>query len=57
MQIELIDPSFFVWLDETGCDRRDSLGRMAYYGLRGSPPVGLRLNLIRKLIFTIPYIL
>ena len=25
MRIELIDPSFFVWPDETGCDRRDSL--------------------------------
>ena len=24
VQIELMDPSFFVWLDETGCDRRFS---------------------------------
>ena len=24
VQIELMDPSFFVWLDEMGCDRRFS---------------------------------
>ena len=39
-----MEPSFFVWLDETGCDRRDSLRRIAY-GLRGLPPVDVRLNL------------
>ena len=47
VQIELMDPSFFVWLDETGCYRRDSLRRKAY-GLRGSPPVSVRLNLARS---------
>ena len=46
IQIELMDPSFFVWLDETGCDKRDSLRRKAY-GLCGSPPVSVRLNLVR----------
>ena len=25
-----MDPSFFVWLDETGCDRRDSLRQKAH---------------------------
>ena len=47
VQIELMDPSFFVWLDETGCDRRDSLRRKAY-GLCESPPVSVRLNLAQS---------
>ena len=47
VQIELMDPSFFVWLDETGCDRRYSPWRKAY-GLRGSPPVSVRLNLTQS---------
>ena len=47
IQIEMMDPSFFLWLDKTGCDRRDSLRRKTY-GLRGLPPVGVMLNLARK---------
>ena len=47
VQIELMDPSFFVWLDETGWNRRDSHRRMAY-GFHGSPPVSVRLNLARS---------
>ena len=39
-----MDPSFFVWLDEMGSDRRDFFGRKAY-DLCGSPLVGVRLNL------------
>ena len=47
VHIELMDPSLFVWLDETGWNRRDSLRRRAY-GLHGSLPVSVRLNLARS---------
>ena len=42
VRIEDIDASYFVWLDESGVDRRDSLRRMGY-SLRGIAPVSQKL--------------
>ena len=49
MQIQLLNPLLFEWLDETGCDRRNSLRRKAY-GLHGSPPIGVS-SVLRKRVF------
>lgn len=45
-EIAMYDPSMLVWIDETGCDRRNSLRRYGY-SIRGMPPRDHRL-LIRK---------
>ena len=41
-EISMYDPSMFVWLDESGCDRRNSMRKYGY-GIRGIPPVDHRL--------------
>ena len=41
------DPEMFLWLDETGCDRR-KLVRDYGYGIRGIPPVDQTLKLSGK---------
>lgn len=41
-EISMYDPSMLVWIDETGCDRRNSLRRYGY-SIRGMPPRDYRL--------------
>ena len=41
-EISMYDPTMFVWIDETGCDRRNSQRRYGY-GVRGMPPRDHRL--------------
>ena len=41
-EISMYDPSMLVWIDETGCDRRNSLRRCGY-SVRGMPPREHRL--------------
>ena len=36
--ISIYDPSMIIWIDESGCDRRNSMRKFAYT-LRGMPPV------------------
>ena len=36
-EVSVYDPSMFIWLDETGCDRRNAV-RQYGYGLRGMTP-------------------
>ena len=36
-EMQVLDPSLFVWIDETGCDRRNCLRKFGY-GIRGQPP-------------------
>ena len=36
-EISLYDPAMLVWIDESGCDRRDSMRKYGY-SLRGIPP-------------------
>ena len=45
-------PEFFVWVDETGCDRRDHIQKFGY-SLRGVPPVYHRLLVRGKRISAI----
>ena len=40
--ISMYDPSMLVWIDETGCDRRNSLRRYGY-SVRGRPPRDYKL--------------
>ena len=40
--ILVFDPYMIIWLDESGCDRRNSMRKFAYT-LRGFPPVDHRL--------------
>ena len=35
--ISVYDPKMIIWIDESGCDRRNSLRKFAYT-LRGLPP-------------------
>ena len=42
VQIEEVNASYFVWLDETGVDRRDGMRRMGY-SIRGYAPVSQKL--------------
>ena len=37
VEVAMYDPSIFIWLDETGCDRRNAV-RQYGYGLRGMTP-------------------
>ena len=47
MQVDSMDPAFFIWVDETGCDRRTFLRRMAY-GVRGATPKNVMLQVRGK---------
>ena len=42
VRIADVDASYFVWLDETGVDRRDAMRRMGY-SIRGHAPVSQKL--------------
>ena len=52
MQVDSMDPAFFIWVDETGCARRRSLSRMAY-GVRGATPENVMLQVTGKHLFAI----
>ena len=52
MQVDSMDPAFFIWVDETGCDRRTSLRRMAY-GVRGATPENVMLQVRGKCLSAI----
>ena len=41
-EISVYDPSMFIWLDESGCDRRNTLRKYGY-SIRGIRPVDHRL--------------
>ena len=41
-EISSYDPSMFIWIDESGCDRRNSTRKFGY-SIRGIPPVDHRL--------------
>ena len=41
-EISVFDPSMIIWIDESSCDRRNSMRNFAYT-LRGMPPVDCRL--------------
>ena len=41
-EISIYDPSMFIWIDETGCDRRNSMRRYGY-SMKGLPPRDHRL--------------
>ena len=47
MQVDSMDPAFFIWVEETGCDQRTSLRRMAY-GVRGATPENVMLQVRGK---------
>ena len=40
--ISAYDPAMIIWIDESGCDRRNSMRKFAYT-IRGIPPVDHRL--------------
>ena len=42
-EMAAIDPSMILWIDETGCDRRNSLRKYGY-SIRGHPPQDYCLN-------------
>jgi len=41
-EISIYDPAMLVWVDETGCDRRNSMRKFGY-SVRGIPPRDHRL--------------
>ena len=41
-EISIYDPGIFIWIDETGCDRRNGMRRYGY-SVRGIPPRDHRL--------------
>ena len=41
-EVSMYDPTMFVWIDETGCDRRNCMRRYGY-SVRGLPPCDHRL--------------
>ena len=41
-EISIYDPGMFIWIDETGCDRRSGMRRYGY-SVRGIPPRDHRL--------------
>ena len=51
-EIEAFDPDMLVFLDETGCDKRNSM-RQFGYGLRGITPVTHKLDIYGKRISAI----
>lgn len=52
-QISVYDPSMFIWLDETGCDRRHMIRKYGY-SIRGIPLCDQRLLLRGKRYNAIP---
>ena len=48
-EIEAFDPEMLVFIDETGCDRRNSI-RQVGYGIRGITPITHRLLIYGKRI-------
>ena len=36
-EVSVYDPAMFMWIDESGCDRRDTLRKYGY-SIRGIPP-------------------
>ena len=52
IQVQGIPASCFVWVDETGSDRRNSF-RKTGYGIRGIPPVSFKINIGSKRISAI----
>jgi len=36
-EVSMYDPAMLIWIDESGCDRRDSIRKFGY-GIRGVPP-------------------
>lgn len=51
-EIDFLDPNMFVWLDETGSDRRNNIRRYGY-GLRGITPVDHQLRVGGKRVSAI----
>lgn len=49
----MYDPAMLLWIDESGCDRRDSIRKYGY-GIRGSPPTTHILLTRGKLYSAIP---
>ena len=43
-EMSAFDPAMTVWIDETGCDRRNALCHFGY-GIRGLPPQDHQLQL------------
>ena len=41
-EISVYDPEMTIWVDESGCDKRNSLRKFAY-NLRGMPPTDCSL--------------
>ena len=41
-EVSVYDPSMLIWIDESGCDRRNSRRKRAY-SLRGITPVDYRI--------------
>ena len=41
-EMSIYDPDMFIWIDESGCDRRNSTRKYAYT-IRGMPPVDHRI--------------
>ena len=54
-KISICDPRMFVWLDETGCDRRNTLRKYGY-GLRNIPVCDVCLLVCGKRYSAIPVI-
>lgn len=46
-EIATFDPNMIVWVDETGCEHRNSLRKYGY-GIRGMPPQDFALKLRGK---------
>ena len=46
-EMTMYDPEMFLWIDETGCDRR-KLIRDYGYGIRGIPPIDNTFKLSGK---------
>jgi len=49
-----VDPDMLVWVDETGSDRKNAIGKYHGYGLRGMTPIvhsliarGKRISAVR----------
>ena len=53
-EVNFLDPNMYVWLDETGFDRRNNI-RCYGYGLRGMTPVDHQLRIGGKRVSAIEY--
>lgn len=54
-EVSIYDPSMFIWLDESGCDRRHA-ARKYGYSVRGIPVCDYRLLIRGKRFTTIPIV-